>query len=148
MRTTRRRVLGQTRVAALTAAILVTACVGTALAAGNSVHAKPPKNVKVNANYKIKIHGSAPNGGQLYLFIDYHKCGASPAAEYARTGNGGSAYGLYWASVHGTFSRSGGFSSHVVGQDHACVYLTNASAPKNGTTGILAHSFKGYKIHH
>ncbi len=74
------------------------------------------------------------------------KCGANPAAEFARSGANGTASGYYVPTAAGRFTVTMGFRTSVGISDHACAYLTNSSAPKNGKKGVVAQAFKTFKV--
>jgi hypothetical protein len=125
----------------LAGAILAIACVGSALASANRAEIKVPKRAKAGVAYAVTIHGHAAALARLYLFIDYHKCGANPAVEHQR------ANGVYW-TVQGKFSKtSHGWRTPTKGPDHACVYLVNPSAPIDSPLGVLVRSRAKYRIH-
>jgi hypothetical protein len=131
---------------------VVLAAAGTAFAGGNNVHAGIPAHVVVSKKhhqhpYFIKLTGTAAGTKHLYLFVDSAKCGPNPKVEYSRTGADGTAYGYYWKKISGSFSRQAGFRTLRAGPDHACAYLANSSAPRNGAGGVVAHSFKVYQVH-
>jgi hypothetical protein len=136
---------------------LALAATGTALAAGSSLHVKAP-HAKVKkqkhcpdhlsrcAIYDITVVGSASTSAHLYVFIDSHKCGPNPAVEFSRSGPYGTAYGYFWKKISGRFKRSAGFSTITAVKDHACTYLASESAPKNSAHGVVARSFRTYKV--
>lgn len=107
----------------------------------NSVVVHPPINARVNRSYPIKLTGHAVAPEVLYLFLDYRGCAASPAVEHTR------ANGYIWA-VQGNFSKSLAGRSPRAGQNHLCAYLVSKTAPKNPRTGILAHNFVTFTVHH
>lgn len=107
----------------------------------NSVVIHPPTNARVNRSYSIKLSGHAVGAGTLYVFLDHMGCAASPAVEHTR------ANGYIWA-VQGSFSELSKGKSPRAGQDHLCAYLVKNTAPKNPRTGILAHDFVTFTIHH
>jgi hypothetical protein len=126
----------------LACAIVVAAFVGVALAAGNTVHVHPPADAKLNVAYSVSITGHTAGSERLYLFIDFHKCGATPAVEHQR------ANGDIWTLPGGKYKRTAkGWRSSLRGPDHACAYVQKLSQPVNSGAGILAHSFAGYTIH-
>jgi hypothetical protein len=132
---------GHRRAAALGCAIAAVAFVGPASAAGNGLQLTVPKHASVGVPYSVTISGNAVKAERLYIFLDYHKCGATPADEHQRTS------GNYW-TVHGGFTRtSSGWTSSRRGKDHACAYLAKLSEPLNSPSGVLAHAFAGYQIH-
>ena len=109
---------------------------------GNSVAAHPPSNARVKTAYSIKLSGHAIGTKTLYLFVDYKTCASTPAGEHAR------ASGDIW-TVQGNFSEtSKGWKSPSAGPDHACAYLVKRPEPKNPNTGVVAHAFATYTIHH
>jgi hypothetical protein len=129
------------RTPVLTAAILGTACVGSALASSNHAHVKVPKHAKAGAAYAVTVRGHTAKIARLYLFIDYHTCGANPAVEHQR------ANGVYW-TVQGAFTKtSRGWRTPTKGPDHACVYLVNPSAPIDSPLGVLVRARAKYRIH-
>jgi hypothetical protein len=136
-----RRALHCLRTPVLAAAILATACAGSALASGNRAHVKVPKHAKAGVAYAVTIGGHTAAIARLYLFIDYHKCGANPAVEHQR------ANGVYW-TVQGTFTKtSHGWRTPTKGPDHACVYLVKPSAPIDSPLGVLVRARAKYRIH-
>ena len=134
--------LGCVRAVALTGAVLVIACVGTALATGNSVHVQTPLTVPHGVQYSITLRGFAVNPERLYLFVDVHTCGANPSVEHHR------ANGFVW-TVDGHFKEvsKGWFVRRgYVGLDHACGYLQSLSEPANSPFGVLARGFTTYAV--
>jgi hypothetical protein len=135
-------VLAPLKLLALTAAILVTAFAGAAIAGGSSVHVNVARHVRKGVAYAITMRGFAAGKERLYLFVDYYSCGSTPAVEHSSH----AANGDYW-TVHGHFVRiSKDWHSSLKAVDHACVYLVRLSAPINSSTGVVAHAFRGYKI--
>jgi hypothetical protein len=135
------RILRRLRTPVLAVAILAVACVGSAQASGNRAHIKVPKHAKAGVAYAVGIQGHAAAIARLYLFIDYHKCGANPAVEHQR------ANGVYW-TVRGTFAKtSHGWRTPTKGPDHACVYLVKPSAPIDSALGVLVRARAKYRIH-
>lgn len=130
------------RVLSLAAALVVLGFAGAAVArGGNRVHVRVPKHAKLNRYYSISLHGSAAKTERLYLFLDYHGCGANPAVEHAR------ANGDVWI-VHGSFNEvAKHWRSSLRGVDHACAYLQRASKPENSRGGIVARASKAYRVH-
>jgi hypothetical protein len=138
---TTQRILRRLRTPALAGAILAIACVGSALASGNRAQIKVPKRAEAGVSYAVTIHGHTAALARLYLFIDYHKCGANPAVEHQR------ANGVYW-TVQGKFSKtSRGWRTPTKGPDHACVYLVNPSAAIDSPLGVLMRARAKYRIH-
>ena len=119
---------------------------GTAFAGSSNVHVTVPF-VKLNVVYTITAHGVAAGNKHLYLFIDSKRCGANPAIEFSRTGPNGTSFGYYIKSVSGAFSRPESFRTTARIKDHACAYLADSSAPKNGAGGVVARAFKTYTVH-
>src|ERR1019366_4586263 len=101
---------------------------------------------KVNVSYRITVKGLAVGRKHLYLFVETGKCGASPAAEFARSGPTGTASGYYVPTANGRFTVPMDFRTSVRISDHVCAYLTNSSAPENSNKGVVAHAFKTYKV--
>ncbi len=131
------------KVPALAVAIACTAFAGSALASGsgNSIHVSVPGHVRVGVQYSVTIKGHAAKSEALYMFVDYFKCASTPAGEHHR------ANGDIWA-VHGSFKKvSSGWNSPKTGADHVCAYLVKASAPRNPSSGVLAHKFLTYTVH-
>jgi hypothetical protein len=125
----------------LAGALLTCTSVGVALATGNGVEVRGPAHARVHVAYAISFHGTVDEKVRWYLFVDYHRCGPNPAVEHTR------ANGIYGTFPKGDFHhRSPGWTSSQAGTDHACVYLTKRSAPFNGATGVIAHSFATYQI--
>ncbi len=125
-----------------------------AWAAGNTVSVKPPSNAKVSPStcssstptgcrvFSISLSGHAKTSARLYMFLDYHACGANPAVEYD-SGDAGYVWG-----VSGSFHKvSKGWYSDKSGTDHVCAYLQKPSQPENSAGGILAHRFARFTIH-
>jgi hypothetical protein len=135
------RILRRLRRPVLAAAVLAIGCVGSAVASDNHADVKVPKRAKAGVAYAVTIHGHAAAVARLYLFIDYHQCGANPAVEHQR------ANGVYW-TVKGTFAKtSHGWRTPTKGPDHACVYLVNPSAPIDSPLGVLVRAHAKYRIH-
>ncbi len=129
--------------AAIAATLLSLGIAGTALAASDSIHVKTPTNAKVGVAYSIAMSGHATKHEKLYMFVDYYKCGATPAVEYASH----RANGDFW-NVNGNFKEtSRGWRSPVKAAYHACVYLVKKSAPRIPSGGILAHKFVSFRVH-
>src|SRR5437763_6188653 len=96
---------GTLRRAPVLAAGVLALFAATALATGNFVTAHAPRHAQANQHYSIKLSGHAKRIERLYMFVDYHRCGATPAAEHAR------ANGDIW-TVQGDFAvKSAGWSS-------------------------------------
>jgi len=132
---------GGKRASVIAVALLAT-WVATALAAANSVQVRQPRNARVNTHYTIKLSGHAKGTKTLYMFVDYKGCAQTPAGEHMR------ANGDIWI-VSGDFSEtSKGWKSPLAGSDHVCAYLVKKSEPKNPSTGVVAHDFVTYTIHH
>jgi hypothetical protein len=132
--------LGYLRAAALTAAVVMVGCAGSALANGDSVRVQTPVTVPDGVQYSITLRGFAVGRERLYLFVDLHACGANPSIEHRR------ADGFVW-TVAGRFkevSKHWVVRSGYVGLDHACGYLQKLSEPQNSPFGILAHGFTTY----
>lgn len=127
--------------ATVTGAVLAIACLGTALATGNSVHVHAPVAVPDGKTYSITLRGSAAHPERLYLFVDIHRCARNPSVEHTR------ASGFTW-TVSGSFKRvSGGWVvHHYVGLDHACGYLQKLSEPDNSPFGVLARGSATYAV--
>jgi hypothetical protein len=135
------RILRRLRAPALTGAVLAIACVGSAVASDYHAEVKVPKRAKAGVAYAVTIDGHAAAVARLYLFIDYHKCGANPAVEHQR------ANGVYWM-VHGKFTKtSHGWRTPTKGPDRACVYLVDPSAPIDSALGVLVRAHAKYRIH-
>lgn len=135
------RILRRLRTPVLTGPILAVAGVGSALASANHADIKVPKRAKAGVAYAVTIRGHAAASARLYLFIDYHTCGANPAVEHQR------ANGVYW-TVQGKFSKtSHGWRTPTKGPDHACVYLVNPSEPIDSPLGVLVRARAKYRIH-
>jgi PKD domain-containing protein/phosphate-induced protein 1 len=107
----------------------------------NSVVAHPPAYARVNRSYTIRLSGHASAAETLYAFLDYRGCAATPAIEHTR------ANGYIWL-VQGSFAKNSTGKSRRAGQNHVCAYLVNRAEPKNPSTGILAHDFVTFTIHH
>ena len=141
----RSHILTCLRTLALVFALILVAGAGTAAGAASTVRVSVP-HAKVNGSYRIKVKGFAVGRKHLYLFVEARKCGANPAAEFARSGANGTASGYYVPTAAGRFTVTMGFRTSVGISDHACAYLTNSSAPKNGKKGVVAHAFKTFKV--
>ncbi len=126
----------------LTAATVLCAFGGAALAAGNSISINVPTNAKVNKNYSFTVSGFAPTTERLYYFNDVKKCGANPHVEHAvHNANG------YAPTVHGNFKYvSGGWRSPQAKTYYVCAYLVKSSEPKNGPNGVLLRASKGFTV--
>lgn len=133
--------LGYIRAAAIGGVVLASACVGTALATGNSVHLRAPTAVPDGKTYSITLRGFATHSERLYLFVDLDKCARNPSVEHGR------ASGFIW-TVDGHFKRvsHGWVVHHYVGLDHACGYLQELSAPENSPYRILARGSVTYAV--
>jgi hypothetical protein len=134
---------GRGKRASVGALALLATVAATALAAGgNSVQVRPPSNAQVNTHYTIRISGHARGTKTLYMFVDYKGCAQTPAGEHMR------ANGDIWI-VSGNFTESSkGWKSPLAGSDHVCAYLVKKSEPKNPDSGVVAHDFVTYTIHH
>jgi hypothetical protein len=114
--------------------------VGTAVASSNSVQVTPPSSVPAKTLYSISLSGHAARKERLYLFVDYHKCGANPQVEHSR------ASGDYWY-VNGDFTEvAKGWYARKTGKDHVCAFLQKKSQAVNAAGGVTAHAFKAYQI--
>ena len=138
-------VLTYLRTSVLAVALVLLAGVGSAAAASSTVGVYAP-HVKVNVSYRITVKGFAAGRKHLYLFVETRKCGATPAAEFARSGPTGTASGYYVPTANGRFTVPMDFRTSASTSDHACVYLTSSSAAKNGNKGVVARAFKAYKV--
>jgi hypothetical protein len=125
--------------AATTIGVLAIACVGTALATGNTIHVQAPAAVPDGKTYSITLRGYAAHTERLYLFVDVHKCARNPSVEHGR------ASGFIW-TVDGHYKRvsNGWVVHHYVGLDHACGYLQALSEPANSPFGVLARGSATY----
>ena len=118
-------------------------CAATALAiGGNTVNVHKPLNARVDTPYKIKITGFADGHKALYAFLDYKSCLATPRAEHAQR----RANGYIWA-VSGAYSVATNGNTPNPGRDHICAYLVKGSAPRNPSTGVVAHDFVVFTVH-
>jgi hypothetical protein len=127
IKATRRRVL----VCMLGAWTIVATVAATAFAGANTLQLSVPQVTK-DVDYTITVSGTASGNKHLYLFIDSKKCGSNPRVEFSRTNRRtGTAYGYYWKTVSGGFSKSAGFRTTRRVTDHACAYLARTSAKKN-----------------
>lgn len=132
-RSIRRRWFG---VSAVAAAILCTALVGTAFAAGSSISkVGVPANAKVNKQFSVTIKGHAGKQEKLFLFLDFFSCARNPAGETAHHAPGVS------GTVKGNFSLiSKHWKSGKAGKVHACTYLVASGS-------VVAHHFASFRIH-
>lgn len=120
---------------------LLATFVTTALATGNDVHVRRPRNAQANVPYRLAIHGHAVGRKVLYIFLDdHHTCARTPAKEHTR------ANGFIWP-VRGDFAERASVTTQNAERAHACAYLVKKSAPKNPRTGIVAADFVAFTIH-
>ncbi len=142
-RTIGRRLSG---VPALAVAILCTVLVGTAVAASNRIsRIGVPAHAKVKQRFSITVKGHAAHRVTMYVFFDARACKSNPAAEYKRR-----AYGLFGPVKKGDFNLLVKPSPRLPSQAikiHVCAYLVRASAPKNPSSGVLAHRFASFRVH-
>jgi hypothetical protein len=131
------------------AVALLAMFVADAAAAGNVIHVQAPGNARQCSShcarkhklYSIGLSGHARGTKLLYLFVDYNACASTPAEEHSR------ANGDIW-QVSGDFSEvSPGWHTPRAGPDHVCAYLVRASAPRNPSSGVVAHAFATYTVH-
>ncbi len=142
-RTTGRPLVG---VPALAAAILCTVLVGTAVAASNKIsRIGVPAHAKVKQRFSITVKGHAAHRVTMYVFFDAFACKSNPAAEYKRH-----AYGLFGPVKKGNFNLLVKPPAKLPGQAikiHVCAYLVKASAPRNPSSGVLAHRYASFRVH-
>ncbi len=130
------------RLLVLTAAVVITAFCGAALAQGDSLSIKPPKNARVNKNYSFTVSGFASTTERLYFFDDVVRCGPNPHVEHAVHNANGDDY-----TVSGSFTKvSHGWRSPKSTTYHVCAYLVNSSAPFNPSSGVLLTASKKFKV--
>ncbi len=130
------------RLLLLTAAIVVCAFGGTALAAGNSISITPPTNAKINKSYSFTVSGSAGQIERLYVFDDVLKCGPNPHVEHAVHNANGDDF-----IVNGSFRKnSRGWRSPRRTTYYVCAYLVQISQPFNPKSGVLLHASKGFQV--
>src|ERR1019366_3935070 len=91
------------RTLVLVVALVLVAGVGTAVAAASTVRVYVP-HVKANVSYRMTVKG---------LAVETGKCGASPAAEFARSGPTGTASGYYVPTANGRFTVPMDFRTSV-----------------------------------
>jgi hypothetical protein len=116
-------------------------CASTALALnGNTITAHRPRDARVGVNYNIRVSGFATGSKVMYAFLDYQNCRSTPAAEHAR------ANGYIWR-VSGAYSKSTIGNTPSTGTDHICAYLVKGTAPRNPSTGVVAHDFVAFTVH-
>lgn len=126
----------------LTAAVLVCAFGGAALAAGNSIRITPPTNAKINKSYSFTVSGTAGQIERLYLFDDVLRCGPNPHVEHSVHNANGDDF-----IVNGAFSKtSRGWRSPRRATYHICAYLVQISQPFNPKSGVLLRAGKGFSV--
>ncbi len=131
------------RRAAVIGALFATGLASTALAATNSIHVKAPAGAKVGQPYSVTLSGHAAKAEKLYMFVDYYRCGSTPAVEY----NNHHANGDFW-NVKGRFKEtSSGWRSPDRAPYHVCAYLFKRSSPRIPANGLIAHKFVTFQVH-
>lgn len=134
------------RLLLLTAAVVLCAFGGAALAQGNSISITPPTNAKVGKSYSLTVSGYAAQTERLYLFDDIVKCGPNPHVEHAAPPAGHSANGADYV-VSGAFSKtSRGWRSPRATTYHVCAYLAGSSEPLNSANGVLLRAGKKFNV--